>query len=195
MTSSAVHFNHDLQTLVLSDGRVLPLRPQTSDVLRFFVETSGRIISKNEIIDAVWGAQSVSDDSVYQCISEIRHAIGNAGGARIRTVSRRGYVFELTPELSQSGLSFETLNTTASETINYVNSADGTRIAWSVSGNGVPILRTPNWITHLGADRRSSLYGPFYNWLEHRARVIRYDQRGKGMSSWFIPPLRAHHYT
>lgn len=189
MTASEVNFSPNLQALVFSDGRIVPLRPQTSDVLRLLVERSGQIISKNEIIDKVWGTQVVSDDSVYQCISEIRRAIGSTTGATIRTVSRRGYIFEFKPGFSESVRSLDSLTSADSETINYVNSADGTRIAWSATGNGVPILRTPNWITHLGAERGSIMYGQFYNRLERLAQVVRYDQRGKGMSSWFIPPL------
>lgn len=189
MTATKVSFSEHLQALVFSDGRVVPLRPQTSDVFRLFVNYSGRIITKDQIIDAVWGAQVVSDDSVYQCISEIRRAIGSAGGATIRTVARKGYVFEFTPELLEPIWSSSILLNAIPESINYVNSADGTQIAWNTIGEGVPILRAPNWITHLGAERQSIIYGLFYDRLELFAQVVRYDQRGKGMSSWFIPPL------
>ena len=187
--SMAVKFNSDLQALIYSDGRVVPLRPQTSDVLRLLVENEGRIISKNEIIEAVWGTLAVTDDSIYQCISEIRQAIGSTDEMRIRTAARRGYAFEQISVQTNSGTSEERLTITDPEPINFINSADGTRIAWTASGSGIPILKAPNWITHLGAERRNKLYGPFFEQLGHTARIVRYDQRGNGMSSWFVPPL------
>ena len=180
-----VNFNSDLQALIYTDGRVVPLRPQTSDVLRVLVENEGRIVSKNEIIETVWGTRVATDDSVYQCISEIRHAINSTDEVRIRTASKRGYVFEQRSTQTTSAR----LTISRPEPIRFVNSADGTRIAWTASGEGVPILKAPNWITHLGAERRNKLYGPFFDELGRQARIVRYDQRGNGMSSWFIPPL------
>lgn len=73
-----------------------------------------------------------------------------------------------------SSISLQPLTITDPEPIAYVNSADGTRIAWSASGNGVPVLKTPNWITHLGGERRSKIYGPFFDRLGKKARVVRY---------------------
>jgi len=189
MSDKETHFNADAQALVGVDGKTIPLRPQTSDVLRLLVKKSGQLVTKNEIIENVWGEQIASDDSIYQCITEIRRALKKVGDTKVRTISRKGYVLDGLREQSNSSISLQPFTISDPEPIHYVNSVDGTRIAWSASGNGTHILKTPNWITHLGAERRSKIYGPFYDRLGKKARIVRYDQRGNGMSSWFVPPL------
>lgn len=184
-----IAFNSDLQTLVYANGQAVPLRPQTTDVLRLLVKNNGRVVSKNEIIDVVWGQRVVTDESVYKCISEIRQVVNSTESVSIRTVPKRGYIFEYSLNQENSVKNTEQLTITKPEPIRFVNSFDGTRIAWTSSGNGIPILKAPNWITHLGAERRNRLYGPFYDRLGNYARIVRYDQRGNGMSSWFVPPL------
>lgn len=189
MNNDNVYFNLDLQALVESNGNMIPLRPQTCDVLRLLAEKAGTIVTKNQIIDRVWDGEAVSDDSIYQCISEIRQALKKTGSVKVRTVSRKGYVIDESLTGTSSSISLKPIEITTIEPIKYTASADGTRLAWSASGEGIPLLKTPNWITHLGAERRSKIYGPFYNRLGERARVVRYDQRGGGMSSWLAGPL------
>ncbi len=189
MSTSETVFDAELQTLVSKDGQVILLRPQTSDCLRLLTDRANSVVSKEEIIDVVWSGGAVSDDSVYQCIAEIRRALSKSSGHKIRTVSKKGYVFEGTFAKSASLLAELPLTIEKPEPINQTISADGTRIAWSASGAGIPVLKTPNWITHLGAERKNTIYGPFYDRVGKFARVVRYDQRGNGMSSWFVPPL------
>ncbi len=81
--------------LVTAEGKMVPLRPQSGEVLRLLFGNEGNVISKQDIIDAVWSGQAVSEDSVYQCVSEIRRALGQDGAFGLRTVSRRGHVLEM----------------------------------------------------------------------------------------------------
>lgn len=186
---SKVHFNVDLRALVGVDGEMLPLRPQTSDVLRLLIDNAGKVVSKDQIVNAIWGGRAVSDDSVYQCISEIRRALEQFGETKITTISKSGYLIDESLARADSSISLQPLTIKDAESIRYVASQDCTRIAWSASGKGIPVLKAPNWISHLGAERRSQLYAPFYDRLGRMARVVRYDQRGGGLSSWYIPPL------
>jgi DNA-binding winged helix-turn-helix (wHTH) protein/TolB-like protein/tetratricopeptide (TPR) repeat protein len=78
---------------LLRDGRALDLRPKSFDVLRYLSTNPGRVVSKDEIFRAVWPDVTVTDDSLVQCISEIRHALGEEGQTLVRTVPRRGYLF------------------------------------------------------------------------------------------------------
>ncbi|RWM95795.1 MAG: hypothetical protein EOR84_14595 [Mesorhizobium sp.] len=59
----------------------------------------------------------------------------------------------------------------------------------TASGRGLPLLKTTNFISHRGAERRSRLYVPFHERLGRRARLVRYDQRGGGLSTRHVPPL------
>jgi TolB-like protein/DNA-binding winged helix-turn-helix (wHTH) protein/Tfp pilus assembly protein PilF len=80
-------------------GADLALRPKSFDVLRYLVERAGRLVSKDEVVSAVWPNVIVSDDALTQCVRDIRKVLGDDGEQFIRTVQRRGYMFvaETTP--------------------------------------------------------------------------------------------------
>jgi TolB-like protein len=70
------------------------LRPKTFQVLCYLAENAGRLVSKQEFYDAVWPNVVVSDDSLVQCIGELRHNLGDDDHHLIKTVSRRGYLLD-----------------------------------------------------------------------------------------------------
>jgi DNA-binding winged helix-turn-helix (wHTH) protein/tetratricopeptide (TPR) repeat protein len=88
-------FTLDLERLSL-DGPSghTDLRRKSFDVLRHLVERAGRVVTKEELIKAVWPDVTVSDDSLTQCISEVRRALGEESRV-IKTVPRRGYLFDV----------------------------------------------------------------------------------------------------
>jgi adenylate cyclase len=69
------------------------LRPRSFDVLRYLVENTGRLVTKDEIIAAVWPKVIVTDESLTRCVSDVRLALRDRGQRIIKTVPRRGYVF------------------------------------------------------------------------------------------------------
>ena len=69
------------------------LRPKAFDVLLLLVEHGGRLVTKDEIVKAVWPKVVVNDDAIAQCIRDIRKVLGDEGDRFIRTVPRRGYMF------------------------------------------------------------------------------------------------------
>ena len=75
------------------DGAVLPLRPKTFDVLVYLVQHPGRLVPKAELIDSVWQNVNVTENSLVQCIKEIRQALGDDTQTSVETVSKRGYLF------------------------------------------------------------------------------------------------------
>lgn len=80
-------------------GKPVQLRPKSFDVLRYLVERHGKLVGRNELLEAVWAGTVVTDESVTQCLIDIRKALGDASQTMIRTVPRRGYVFELPVEV------------------------------------------------------------------------------------------------
>lgn len=70
------------------------LRPKAFEVLRYLTENAGRLISKHELFDAVWPRVTVSDDSLVQCIRELREKLGDTDHRLIKTVPRRGYLLD-----------------------------------------------------------------------------------------------------
>jgi DNA-binding winged helix-turn-helix (wHTH) protein/tetratricopeptide (TPR) repeat protein len=86
-------FTLDLSRCALFQGSAeVKLRPRTFDVLTFLVRNSGRVVTKAELIAAVWGDVAVTDDSLVQSLVEIRKALG--GSDIVRTVRGRGYLFD-----------------------------------------------------------------------------------------------------
>jgi DNA-binding winged helix-turn-helix (wHTH) protein/tetratricopeptide (TPR) repeat protein len=80
--------------LVGREGREVRLRPKSFDVLRYLTENSGRLIAKEELIGSVWPDTAVTDDSLVQCLIEVRRALGDEGQHLVKTVPRRGYIFQ-----------------------------------------------------------------------------------------------------
>jgi DNA-binding winged helix-turn-helix (wHTH) protein/TolB-like protein len=72
----------------------IKLRPKAFEVLKYLVENNGRLINKDELISSIWTGASVTDDSLVQCLKEIRHALTDEKQQIIRTVHGRGYIFD-----------------------------------------------------------------------------------------------------
>ncbi len=77
------------------DGRPVPIEPQTFDVLSYLVSHRDRVVSKEELMDAVWGGRFVTEAAVTSRIKQARRAMGDDGRDQklIRTVHSRGYRF------------------------------------------------------------------------------------------------------
>src|SRR4051794_26866869 len=76
------------------DGAELPLRPKSFALLRFLVVNPGQILGRDMIMEAVWPDVVVSDESITQCVHDIRTVLGDEGQRVLRTVPRRGYRFD-----------------------------------------------------------------------------------------------------
>ena len=70
------------------------------------------------------------------------------------------------------------------QTIRFCTSDDGTRIAYAESGDGPPLVKVANWLTHLEFDWNSPVWRHWLVELSRRHRLIRYDERGCGLSDW-----------
>lgn len=78
--------------LLAPDGTELALRPKSFALLRYLVENAGRLCSHDEIMQAVWPDVFVTEDSITQCVKEIRRALGDDQQRLLRTLPRRGYL-------------------------------------------------------------------------------------------------------
>lgn len=73
-------------------GQPRRLRPQTAAVLSQLLEHAGQLVAHDQLLRAVWGDTVVTDNSLAQCISEIRNVLGSTRADAIETVARRGYI-------------------------------------------------------------------------------------------------------
>lgn len=90
-------FTIDFERRLLLDhqDRPVELRPQAYEVLRVLALNAGRLVIKEELFASVWSGVVVTDDSLVQAISDIRHALGEAGRRLVKTIPRRGYMLVL----------------------------------------------------------------------------------------------------
>jgi TolB-like protein/DNA-binding winged helix-turn-helix (wHTH) protein len=103
MVSESLHFA-DCR-LDLRRGRAfrgdeeIQLRPKTFEVLCHLARNAGRVVTKAELMDAVWRDTAVTDNSLVQCLLEIRKALKDDDQSIVRTVARRGYLLEAAQRL------------------------------------------------------------------------------------------------
>jgi DNA-binding winged helix-turn-helix (wHTH) protein/Flp pilus assembly protein TadD len=76
------------------DGETIKLRPKTLEILRLLATNAGRVLSKQQLMEAVWPNVHVGEDSLFQCIREIRTALGDDKRQVVRVISGRGYLFQ-----------------------------------------------------------------------------------------------------
>lgn len=80
------------------DGTEVPLRPKSFALLRLLVENAGRLLDRDTIMAAVWPDVTVTDDSITQCVRELRRALGDDAQRLIRTLPKRGYILDVEVE-------------------------------------------------------------------------------------------------
>lgn len=83
-----------LRGTLISDGEQIHLRRKTFSVLQHFVTNPGRIVSKDELLQALWPGVVVTEDSLVQCVGELRAALDDQAQRLVKTVPRRGYMLD-----------------------------------------------------------------------------------------------------
>ncbi len=68
------------------------------------------------------------------------------------------------------------------QSIRYLTTDDGTRLAWATIGTGMPVVKAANWLSHLGYDLESPIWRHWAHFFGEHFNFIRYDERGCGMT-------------
>jgi len=76
-----------------------------------------------------------------------------------------------------------------SQSVRYLKTRDGVRIAWAMTGQGTPLVKAANWLSHLTHDLESPVWRHWISFLTDHYRLVRYDERGSGMSDWEVADL------
>lgn len=85
-------------TLRGPDGADLALRPKAFLLLQYLLDNPNRLHSRDDLFEALWPGLIVSDDSLTQCVSDLRRALGGRANHVLRTVPRRGYMLSVEVE-------------------------------------------------------------------------------------------------
>lgn len=73
--------------------------------------------------------------------------------------------------------------------IRFCTADDGVRIAWATTGSGPPLVKAANWLNHLEYDWESPIWRHWFAELSRDHQLIRYDERGNGLSDWEVEDL------
>jgi DNA-binding winged helix-turn-helix (wHTH) protein/esterase/lipase len=186
-------FHLDVRERRLSrDGEVIPLRLKVFDTLLVLVENAGRLVTKQELLDRVWPETTVEENNLNHNVSVLRKALGEkaTGQQYIETVPRVGYRFAAPVDagVPQTGASAPS-TAKARQEIRYCTTTDGVRLAFATTGNGPPLVKASNWLTHLDFEWGSPIWRHWYTALSRHHRLVRYDERGNGMSQRDVPDV------
>jgi pimeloyl-ACP methyl ester carboxylesterase/DNA-binding winged helix-turn-helix (wHTH) protein len=181
-------FQLDVRERRLSRGSdVIPLRLKVFDTLLVLVENAGRLVTKQELLDKVWPETAVEENNLNHNVSVLRKALGEraTGQQYIETVPRVGYRFAAPVEASFESTRSSTPSSAgakARQDIRYCTTSDGVRLAYASVGGGPPLVKASNWLTHLDFEWGSPIWRHWYADLSRHHRLVRYDERGNGMS-------------
>ena len=129
------------------------------------------------------------------CISDIVHQtildrvpeyFRDMGGQRVKNISRPIQVWQWVPNAPATRKSPEIA---LKQRVQYCNSADGTHIAWAGIGEGLPVLKAPNYLNHIEYEWGSPFWGPFLAEFARTNHLVRFDQRGNGLSDWDVETI------
>src|SRR5215468_2275132 len=81
------------RNLLRTADREVALRRKSFELLRYLVENPDRLVTKEELLKAIWPNVIVTDESLMHCVSEVRQALGDSKQTIIVTVPRCGYRF------------------------------------------------------------------------------------------------------
>ena len=170
-------------------GRLRPVEPQVFDLLAVLVRERHRVVPKEELLDTVWGNRFVSESALTSRVKAARQAIGDDGHSQqlIRTARGRGYQFVApVDEAAQPDPAATPAPAPPAQEIRFCTTGDGIRLAYAVSGAGPPLVKAANWLSHLAYDWESPVWRHWLTELSCRFRLVRYDERGCGLSDWDI---------
>jgi DNA-binding winged helix-turn-helix (wHTH) protein len=167
-------------------GVLVPVEPQVFDLLVYLLRNRDRVVSKDDLIASVWNGRIVSDSTLSTRINAARRALGDSGEEQrlIRTAARKGLRFVGTVREGQlpSDASPPISAAIGKQEISFCKTQDGINLAVASVGNGPPLVKIANWLTHVEYDWESPIWSPLLQFLAERYRLIRYDGRGNGLA-------------
>lgn len=92
-----------------ASGANIHVEPLVFDLLRFFVESRGHVLSREAVIERVWKGRFVSDATVSSCIKSARKALGDSGESQTYIRTLRGRGFQFTASVETGAINLETV--------------------------------------------------------------------------------------
>ena len=167
-------------------GALVPVEPQVFDLLLFLIRNRDRVVSKDDLIAAVWDGRIVSESTLASRIDAARRVIGDSGEQQrlIRTAARKGVRFVGAVREGQvpSEVSAPVAAMVRKQEVRFCRTAEGINLSLATVGSGPPLIKVANWLTHIEYDWESPIWAPLLQQLAERCRLTRYDGRGNGLA-------------
>ena len=173
----------DSQTLMRA-GDPVAIEPQVFDLLRLLAANAGRLVTRDQIVDEVWSGRIVSESAISARIAAARKAVGDDGKAQriIQTVSRRGLRFVAELASGTGELPVAQPSADAPPRTRFARAADGTTLAYSVTGSGPPLVMVPYFPSDMNESWTIPTERALFDALASCRTLVRFDHRGSGMS-------------
>ena len=127
-------------------------------------------------------------DIVHQSVADrFREPFRDMGRQRVKNISRPIRVWQWTPDAPADEP--ELAEAALHQRVQFATAPDGVQIAWATIGEGPPVLKAPNWLNHIEYEWRSPVWGPAFAELARHCRLVRFDQRGNGLSDWEVDEI------
>ena len=181
-----------------SGGTLIAIEPQVFDLLEFLIRNRDRVVSRDDLLEGVWGGRLVSDSAIGARINAARRVVGDSGEQQrwIRTVARKGFRFvgDVREEPGEGALAPSghiaarpvQIHASRGQELTFCRTQDGVNLAVASVGQGLPLVRPSHWMTHVEYDWQSPIRAPLLHFLADRFRFIRYDCRNNGLSDWDV---------
>lgn len=127
-------------------------------------------------------------DSVYQMVQDrLTEPFRDLGSQRVKNISRAIRVWQWTPNAPVQEM--EIADAALTQRVQFCVAPDGVQIAYAGVGKGSPIFKAPNWLNHIEYEWRSPVWGPAFAALAKNHELVRFDQRGNGLSDWDVDEI------
>ncbi|MEM7303089.1 MAG: alpha/beta fold hydrolase [Pseudomonadota bacterium] len=126
-------------------------------------------------------------DIVYQSVPDkIEASFRDMGSQRVKNISRPIKVWQWTPSAAPV---VEAPEVSVQQRVRFQRTDDGVNLAWATTGNGIPMLKAPNWMGHIEYEWTSPFWADFLSEFSSRCNLVRFDQRGTGLSDWDVEDI------
>lgn len=176
-----------------NDSMTVVVGPQVFDLLVYLIENRERVVSKDDLIASVWDGRIVSDSTLDSRVNAARKALGDSGKEQrlIRTAARKGirFVGEVIEKTNEDISASVKSPSGVQQKVQFCTASDGVRIAYALAGQGLPLVKAANWLNHLEYDWQSPIWSHLLQALAADYQLIRYDERGNGLSDWDVEDI------
>ncbi len=127
-------------------------------------------------------------DSVYQTLQgRLTEPFRDLGSQRVKNISRAIRVWQWTPD--GPGQEIEISDVALTQRVQFCMAPDSVQIAYASVGKGSPLFKAPNWLNHIEYEWRNPLWGPAFAAMAKNHELVRFDQRGNGLSDWDVADI------